>query len=242
MPRRSEPRLPQEAAVRIFGIDSQGRPINLATKTLDISRMGARLGGVRCWDFPGEIIGVRHGTEKARFRIVWVGTPGSPMEGQIGLQCVEAGRYIFGVMPPSSDARPEMPSFESQRTRGNQLGLLSQQRSGPEHRRREQRYDASGGVNIREIGVGVPQWTMLHDISIGGCYVETTSPLPPLSRVELTIQVGDYRIDCKGSVTVKHPLVGMGIKFAEMTPLNRDRLIHLIASLEDQSAKAASAF
>jgi hypothetical protein len=242
MSRRSEPRLAEEAAVRIFGMDSQGRPISVATSTLDISRTGVRLGGVRCWGFPGEIIGVRHGTEKARFRIVWIGAPGTQMEGQIGLQCVEIGRYIFSVTLPSTDTRPEIASFESQRTGGNQIGMLSQQHSGPEHRRREPRYDVGGGVNIREIGVGVPQWAMLHDISTGGCYVETTSPLPPLSRAELTIQVGDYRIDCKGSVTVKHPLVGMGIKFTDMTAVNRDRLIHLIDSLEDQSAKAAGAF
>ena len=242
MPKRSEPRLSQEAAVRIFGIDSQGRPVNIATKTLDISKSGARLGGVRCWDFPGEIIGVRHGMEKARFRIVWVGSPGTPMEGQIGLQCVEAGRYIFGVMPPSSDTRPEPIGLHQPRSLGNQLALRTQQGAPAEHRRRERRFNASGGVNVREVGVGVPQWTMLHDISIGGCYVETTSPLPPLTRVELTIQMGDLRIECKGSVTVKHPLVGMGIKFAEMTPLNRDRLIHLMSSLETEESRAAGAF
>ena len=93
---------------------------------------------------------------------------------------------------------------------------------------------AGGGVNVREMGSGVPQWTMLHDISAGGCYVETTSPLMPMTRVELTVQVGDVRIECKGSVTVKHPLVGMGIKFTEMTPLNRDRLAHLIQNLEQE--------
>jgi PilZ domain len=242
MSKRSEPRLPQEAAVRIFGIDSQGHPINVATNTLDISRSGVRLGGVRSWDFPGEIIGVRHGMEKARFRIVWVGSPGTPMEGQLGLQCVESGRYIFGVLPPTSDTRPEPIGLYTQRTQGNQLALRLQQGAPAEHRRRERRFNASGGVNVREIGSTVPQWTMLHDISIGGCYVETTSPLLPLSRVEMTLQMGDLRIECKGSVTVKHPLVGMGIKFGEMTPLNRDRLIHLISSLEEETARAAGAF
>lgn len=240
MPKRSEPRVSQEAPVRIFGMDSQGRPINLASSTMDISKSGARLKGIRCWDYPGEIIGIRHGMEKARFRIVWVGSPGTPMDGQIGLQCVESGRYIWGVMPPSSDASPQPLGFgSSPRSSGSQLISQSQPSSYPDRRRRDQRFTASGGVNVRESGVGVPQWTMLHDISSGGCYVETTSPLPPLSRVELTLQVGDLRIECKGSVTVKHPLVGMGIKFTEMSSLNRDRVTHLIATLEEEALRMA---
>jgi hypothetical protein len=55
----------------------------------------------------------------------------------------------------------------------------------------------------------------------------------------MTLQIGDLRIECKGNVTVKHPLVGMGIKFTEMSSLNRDRLLHLIASLEEESSKMA---
>ncbi len=240
MPKRSEPRLSQDAAVRIFGLDSHGRPINVATSTLDISKSGARLKNIRCWDYPGEVIGVRHGMEKARFRIVWVGQPGTPVDGQIGLQCVEAGRYIWGVAPPTADGRPlpvGLPTMP--RSFGSQLGVQPLGSSSPDRRRRDLRFVASGGANVKEIGVGVPQWAMLHDISAGGCYVETTSPLLPMSRVELTLQVGELRIECKGSVTVKHPLVGMGIKFTEMSPLNRERLAHLIATLELEQAKLA---
>jgi len=240
MPKRSEPRLTQEAPVRIFGMDSRGRPINIASSTLDISKSGARLKEIRCWDYPGEIIGIRHGMEKARFRIVWVGAPGTPMDGQIGLQCIEAGRYIWGVAPPSTDARPDALGIGGfARKPATQLAAQAQPMSYPDRRRRDQRFTASGGVNVREAGSSVPQWTMLHDISAGGCYVETTSPFPPLSRVELTLQVGELRIECKGSVTVKHPLVGMGIKFTEMTPLNRERLQHLISNLETEASQMA---
>jgi hypothetical protein len=248
MVKRTEPRLAQEASVRIFGMDSQGHPIHLATSTLDVSKSGARLKGIRSWDYPGEIIGVRHGMEKARFRIVWVGHPGTPMDGQIGLQCLEAGRYIWGVMPPSSDGKASSlgPGSVGLGAPSQPRGFASQMaisqagsNMGPDRRRRDQRFTAAGGVNVRESGTDVPQWTMLHDISAGGCYVETTCPLLPLTRVEMTLQMGDLRIECKGSVTVKHPLVGMGIKFTEMSPLNRDRLLHLISSLEEESAKMA---
>ena len=227
--------------MRIFGMDSQGRPINVLGSTLDISKSGARLKGIKHWDYPGEIIGVRHGAEKARFRIVWVGAPGTSIDGQIGVQCIESGRYIWGVVPPSTDARP-IGLSPMARPFASQNALQGPVATYPDRRRRDQRFTVSGGVNVREIGVGVPQWTMLHDISSGGCYVETTSPLPPLSRVEMTIQVGEIKIECKGSVTVKHPLVGMGVKFSEMSPLNRDRLQHLVASLEQEAEKMAGRF
>jgi hypothetical protein len=61
---------------------------------------------------------------------------------------------------------------------------------------------------------------------MGGCYVETTVPLPVYSSVDITIQVGELRIDARGAVAVKHPLVGMGIQFSEMWPVNHDRLRH----------------
>ena len=35
--------------------------------------------------------------KKARFRVAWVGRSGSDRDGQIGVQCVEPGRYIWGV-------------------------------------------------------------------------------------------------------------------------------------------------
>ena len=65
-PQRSEPRILKQAPVRIFGMDSKGQPVNLAAATVDVSKHGARLTGVRGWDRPGEVVGVRYGVEKAR--------------------------------------------------------------------------------------------------------------------------------------------------------------------------------
>ena len=50
---RSEPRTSQELRVRVFGMDSAGRPINQTGWTVDISRYGARLKGLPFWSGPG---------------------------------------------------------------------------------------------------------------------------------------------------------------------------------------------
>jgi hypothetical protein len=106
-------------------------------------------------------------------------------------------------------------------------------------RRREARFTISGGANIREAGKNIPQWTTLQDLSFGGCYVETTAPLQPFSRVEITLHVGETRIEAQGTVTVKHPLVGMGIQFTEMSPMNRERLRQLMTRIEHAKAAAS---
>lgn len=236
---RTEPRLAKEAAVRIFGLDSKGKPVNQQANTVDISQHGARIAGVRCWDYPGETIGIRYGTEKARYRVVWIGLPGTAVDSQVGLVCVEPGKYIWDVLPPSPERRTDPFAPVPNRGIGNQIGLAPVVRQYADKRRKDQRFVVTGGAHITELDKKVPQWTTLHDLSLGGCYVETTAPLPVHTRVEATVQVGDIKIDSRGIVTVKHPLVGMGIRFTDMSPLNRDRLRHLINSLEHAEGQAA---
>ena len=231
---RTEPRASNSATVRIFGIGGNGQPDSHTAITIDTSRHGVRLTGVLCWEQPGETIGVTCGTEKARFRIVWVGKRGSKQQGEVGLLCVEHGKYIFGIAPPSAETGVSHAARPQQRP---PLGL-SPPTTGANNRRKDKRYRATGGVNVREQGAQAGQWAMLHDISGGGCYVETTTPLLPNARVDTMVHVGDIQMQARGYVTVSHRLVGMGMKFTEMSPLNRERLRQLIAILERTGAEA----
>ncbi len=265
MPARSEPRQHQESPVRIFGMDDKGQAINLSAWTVDISHHGARIRGVTNWSTPGETIGVRHGAEKARYKIVWVGTNGAPTQGQIGLMCVEAGKYIWGVAAPESSKSAAAANASGAIRPGNitskfhaldetrmPIGLMPNQpppqraKGGlagdpgavTNNRRKDARYIASGGAKITEIGATAPQWATLHDLSLGGCYVETTAPLLPGARVEMVLHIDDIQIATKGMVTVQHKLVGMGVKFTELSPLNRTRLEQVMTTLTETSAEA----
>jgi hypothetical protein len=66
-----------------------------------------------------------------------------------------------------------------------------------------------------ELGSPAGQWTMIHDISMGGCYVETTSPLRPGTVVDTVVHVGELQIKARGEITVAHRMVGMA--FASWT-------------------------
>jgi hypothetical protein len=223
-------------------MDSSGHPVNVSAWTVDISAHGVRVRGVSDWSEPGETIGVRHGPEKARFKIVWVGTKDSPNEGQVGLKCVEAGKYIWGLAAPqvaAAAAAPAAGSVTSHFPSEPQVPIgLSSSTPSANNRRKAARYKANGGARVRETGGTAAQWATLHDLSLGGCYVETTAPLPPTSQVEIVIHINDIQITAKGFVTVCHKLVGMGVQFSDVSHLNRTRLEQVMAVLTETSTEA----
>lgn len=243
---RSEPRQPQQSPVRVFGMDNDGHPVNVSAWTVDVSRHGARVKVAKYWTAPGETIGVRHGLEKARFKIVWVGQDGTPHEGEIGLVCVETGKYIWGIAAPqtamqeaaaAAHAASASGHFQSPSELQEPVGLAGSTGSA-NNRRKDARYHAKGGARVQEIGAVAAQWVALHDLSLGGCYVETTAPLPIGTRVDVNVHVGEIQITARGAVTVSHRLVGMGVKFNDLTPLNRARLEQVMAMLTETSTEA----
>jgi len=61
----------------------------------------------------------------------------------------------------------------------------------------------------------------LTDLSLGGCYVETGSPFPQSSAVDLCLRAGGMEIHTEGLVRVMHPGRGMGIEFPARTAEQR---------------------
>ncbi len=55
----------------------------------------------------------------------------------------------------------------------------------------------------------------LTDLSLGACYVETGSPLPQRSLVDLWLRAGGIEIHTEGLVRVMHPGHGMGIELPQ---------------------------
>jgi hypothetical protein len=83
--------------VRIWGMDVNSRLFKIEAHTVDLTPVGARLEHVRCPLQRGMVIGVECGSSRSRFRVSWVGQPGTPKEDQIGIRCIEPGKYIWGV-------------------------------------------------------------------------------------------------------------------------------------------------
>lgn len=83
--------------VRLWGMDSAGKLFSLEALTIDITPRGARIEGISCFLQRGAIIGIECKQSRARFRVAWVGQPGTGRDGQIGVHCIEPGKYIWGV-------------------------------------------------------------------------------------------------------------------------------------------------
>jgi len=71
----------------------------------------------------------------------------------------------------------------------------------------------------------------LTDLSVGGCYVETESPFPQSSAVDLCLKAAGMEIHAEGLVRVMHPSHGMGIEFPARTEEQRKSVADLIECL-----------
>jgi CheY-like chemotaxis protein len=74
----------------------------------------------------------------------------------------------------------------------------------------------------------------LTDLSLGGCYVETESPFPQSSAVDLCLRAAGMEIHTEGLVRVMHPGHGMGLEFPARTEEQRKSVGDFIEFLTGQ--------
>lgn len=89
-------------------------------------------------------------------------------------------------------------------------------------------------------GQGGPDETVSHcklsDLSLGGCYVESDSPFPERSLVDLCVRTGEMAVHTEGMVRVAHPDFGMGVEFPSRTPEQRAQVGNLINFLRNSNS------
>ena len=78
----------------------------------------------------------------------------------------------------------------------------------------------------------------LTDLSLGGCYVQTESPFPQSSVVDLCLRAAAMEIHTEGLVRVMHPGHGMGIEFPARTEEQRKSVGEFIEFLTAQPGAA----
>jgi PilZ domain len=242
MPQRREPRITDALSVWVTGRDVNGNRFEQSAKVVDVSRLGGRLAGIRCLRGPGETLEVRHRGKKAQFCVVWV----DETEGQVGLRCAEPEKYIWGVALPLSTPRPHQPEASTVKTPvaftaspttpvaslPDAISSHPQSRpAGESQQRKHPRHRCVGGIEVRRPELQQRVWGRLAQLSEGGCYVESLSPLPADSHVELLLGAAGVEVRCKGVVCYSRPGIGMGIMFTELAEDCRHRLQALVADL-----------
>jgi hypothetical protein len=83
---RREPRIEVARAVQIWVQDSSPGSVRHTASMTDVSHHGARIDHFTLSLKPGDTVHLLSSGQDARFRVIWVGEPGTPQEGQVGLQ------------------------------------------------------------------------------------------------------------------------------------------------------------
>jgi hypothetical protein len=228
-----ELRVNLQVRVRVWGIDALGKPFSQTARTVEISALGARLTGLQCVQ-EGDIVGLQYGEGKARFRVVWIGLPGSEQAGSVGVECVEPGKCIWtAVLEENAAAAAAAPAF----TPALPPGIPPSADEGIQgewparDRRRYPRVQCVGALRLKQIGTDFQITQRLTDIGLGGCYGETIAPLPRDTRMDMVLEVCGESIPARGMVRICHPSMGNGIGFTEVAPEEWKKLVRVIRQL-----------
>src|SRR5258706_11316775 len=93
--------------------------------------------------------------------------------------------------------------------------------SGPRNlavrdRRYAIRFPFAADVSLIDLESGATTDGVTSDISLGGCFVCTSKPLPLKSRVRVKLTRKDQSVDALGVVRVVKPRIGMGVEFLDL--------------------------
>jgi hypothetical protein len=215
MGKRNTDRLKLVLPVRLWGVDTTGKPFHQMAHTLNVNQSGARIGGVRVLVPVDEIVGVQYKHKKARFKVVWLGKPGTKSEEQIGITHIQGEQEIWPLEMPASVIHDE---YEPPPPKKSDLD-----------KRDVRRYACSGGIEIRQRhakGPGV--WAALTDISMGGCFSQMASPYAKDTNIDFTIRIGTVEIRGVGAIRPSLQGVGMGVDFLTLPGADKERLEYLI--------------
>jgi len=78
-----------------------------------------------------------------------------------------------------------------------------------------------------------PTRCRLTDLSLGGCYLEISSPFPVSTRVTISMRAAAVELRIEGVVRVMHPDAGMGVEFTKSTPEHRELLEKFLSLLTE---------
>jgi hypothetical protein len=211
MEKRPEPRISADIPVRVWGMDSDGKPFFQNALAGNLSSEGALLSRVTHSLMEGEIIGVQYGDKKGRFQIKWVKAVGAPKTFQAGLQ------LVAGENKPA--AKPVQSGSE---------------------KRRFVRHRVLFPITI-SFADGSRSHMLCSATDIGGrgCYVESLVPLNISTQVIVTFWIDSQKLTTKGIVRASDPGVGMGIEFTSMEMQIQQQLQEYLEKIDKGFASAA---
>jgi PilZ domain len=201
---------PALLAVSMYGTDAEGKPFYQITTAQAVNEQSAVLNGVECQLRPGEIVGIQYQEKKTRARVLWLCEQGPRPKMQVGVQLVPGAGCPWRkqVETTSTELRVALP---------------------PE-RRVHPRHKLAIGVELLHRPSDTKIRAQTSDISLGGCYVETTLRLPVGAELNVTLWIESKKWELDAVVRSSHPSFGMGLEFIDLSEAQRSALASYLDS------------
>ena len=106
--------------------------------------------------------------------------------------------------------------------------LEKQKQLAYKDRRANPRMKCRVTIELQTEAGGVPLFANLTDISMGGCFVETSTILSPGSRIKLGFSMDDPGLSVEGVVLRLDPGAGAAVQFKEMNRETRERMFKIL--------------
>ena len=112
-------------------------------------------------------------------------------------------------------------------------------------RRRHPRIKCFVAVEIRVDDATTPLWGNLSNTSVGGCLVETATPVKPGAKVDVGLWLANGKIWVKGfaisgTVTRTGRTSGVRVRFDTLAPTERDSLRQFLKFVQDSTMASQS--
>jgi PilZ domain len=198
MGHRQEPRLELNLPATLCGMDASGRPFLESVTIHNISGNGLLVENKRSVVDTADMVVVRCGQHKSRFKAAWVYTSPTNSHQWLGLQHVHPTTLSWGLdLPVPAPDEYERPRLQT--------------------RRRHPRFSCELSVEVRKKKMTTPTWSSTSNIGEGGCFVQMLNVLPISTPVEIGLWVGQCKIWASGIIVSNVTGFGIGIKFTELS-------------------------
>jgi hypothetical protein len=107
-------------------------------------------------------------------------------------------------------------------------------------KRKSPRYSCNGSARLQSAGSSSSSWATFTDISMHGCYIESSAPYSVGTILQLKLEAANFRVESEGEVRVAYPGLGMGISFTKMSESDRGQLRDLLSSISPRSKLLAT--
>ncbi len=91
-------------------------------------------------------------------------------------------------------------------------------KSSVRDRRYAIRYPFAADAEVLDLESGARTEGVTSDLSLGGCFICTSKPLPVKSRTRVTLKRKDENVEALATVRIVKPKIGMGLEFIDLEP------------------------